>query len=357
MHWMEQFCRSLPGACRLGRTWCLAGWCMLGIARLPAYADEPVVPADLVKEQDAEKLPQKADSAAAKTSNLGKATEAGGGRAAASQVSQPSLTNLLRVSDQIFCGGEPHDEAAFRAIQQLGCRAIVSVDGATPQVALAKRFGLRYVHIPIGYGGVTAEEADQITAVVRQVEGPYYVHCHHGKHRGPAAAAMAAIAAGTTSHSEAMKILERAGTDKNYDGLWRSVSAFVPPDKDAPLPKLVEVARVNSVVAAMSQIDRVMDNLKRCQTAGWKSPADHPDLQPVQQALLLKEAFRELCRHLATETKLQTRNPQFAVWMRESETSSERLRVHLAAGAEDSISNSTFQQLQDQCRRCHQSWR
>ena len=41
-------------------------------------------------------------------------------------------------------------------------RTVISVDGARPDVVRAHSFGLRYVHLPIGYDGVPREQALRI---------------------------------------------------------------------------------------------------------------------------------------------------------------------------------------------------
>ena len=97
---------------------------------------------------------------------------------------------------------------------------------------------------------------------------------------------------------EALSILVRAGTSKDYTGLWRDVEAYTPPPADAELPELVEVAEVGSFTAAMAQVDRAFDNLKLCRDAKWTVPPDHPDLVPAQEALLLQEGLHEAGRNL-----------------------------------------------------------
>ena len=215
----------------------------------------------------------------------------------------PALHNLLAVFPRIYSGGEPDGDAAFEALRKLGVKTIVSVDGARPDVARARKYGLRYVHIPIGYDGLPAKAAAALTRVVREAKAPIYVHCHHGKHRGPAAAAVACIASGDTDGARALKILEQAGTGKEYRGLWRDVAAFRPLPPQAKLPALEEAADVETLTAAMAEIDRAFDELKRSRRAGWGVPAEHPDLVPAAQATLLREQFHESARLLADKRK------------------------------------------------------
>ncbi len=130
------------------------------------------------------------------------------------------LHNLRQIYPRVFVGGEPQDDADFAELERMGIRTVVSVDGTQPQVAAAKQYGLRYVHIPIGYDGISEEAGLALAQVVRSIKGPIYFHCHHGKHRGPAAAAIACLAEGMIDTRQAIEILEKSGTSRDYAGLF-----------------------------------------------------------------------------------------------------------------------------------------
>jgi protein tyrosine phosphatase (PTP) superfamily phosphohydrolase (DUF442 family) len=259
----------------------------------------------------------------------------------------------MQVTERIYSGGEPETDEAFGELTTLGVKTIVSVDGALPNVERARSHGLRYVHIPIGYNGVPEEAGLALARLVREAEGPFYIHCHHGKHRGQAAAAVACVASGAAEGKTALRVLTRAGTSENYAGLWRDVEAYRPPAADAALPELVEIAQVDSLAAAMAQIDRATDNLKLCQTAGWDVPPEHPDIVAKQEALLLKEGFRETVRQLSAAN---ARDEQFLVWMQDANQAAESLEGALTAGDLEATS-ARFMQMQRQCSRCHKSYR
>src|SRR5581483_11908914 len=111
----------------------------------------------------------------------------------------PGIENLYRISDRIYSGSSPTGDAAFEALAKLGVKTIITVDGAQPDVDLAARHGLRYVHIPVGYNGISSNSALQLVKAAQSFSGPIYVHCHHGLHRGPTAAAV--ICEGTAGWS------------------------------------------------------------------------------------------------------------------------------------------------------------
>jgi protein tyrosine phosphatase (PTP) superfamily phosphohydrolase (DUF442 family) len=263
----------------------------------------------------------------------------------------PHLQNLLQVTGRIYSGGEPHDEQAFAELEKLGVKTIVSVDGSKPNVEKAKKYGLRYVHIPIGYDGVPEEAGAALARLVREAEGPFYVHCHHGKHRGPAAAAVACVASGAAGGKEALRVLERAGTSKEYAGLWRDVENFKPPAAEAKLPELVETAQIGSFAAAMAQVDRSYDNLKLCGDANWSTPPDHPDLAPAQEALLLQEGLHEAGRNLAGEY-----DEQFKTWLAEAETQAKAVAAALRRQSRVEAAKQ-FTALEQSCKQCHRKYR
>ncbi len=68
----------------------------------------------------------------------------------------PGLHNVYRLTEQLLSGSSPEGEEGFRSLEKLGVKTILTVDGARPDVALAHKHGLRYVHLPIGYDGVPA---------------------------------------------------------------------------------------------------------------------------------------------------------------------------------------------------------
>jgi len=265
----------------------------------------------------------------------------------------PHLHNLLQVTDRIYSGGEPKDDEAFAELAELGVKTVVSVDGAKPKVNLAEKHGLRYVHIPIGYDGVSRDAGKSLASLVKNAEGPFYIHCHHGRHRGPAAAAVACIADGDVDGEEALAILEKAGTSQGYAGLWRDVEEYTQPAADEELPKLVEVAEVGSMAAAMAIIDRASDNLKLCEAALWQTPADHPDVAPAQEALLLKEGFHETTRKLSENNDY---DEQVLTWIKEAEQTAAKLEAALTEG-DMSAANAAFSEVQTQCKQCHSAYR
>lgn len=258
------------------------------------------------------------------------------------------LHNVWRLSPRIVSGSEPEGEESFRELAALGIKTIVSVDGIAPRLDLAKKYGLRYVHVPIGYDGIEPAAALALTRVGQEDLGPIYVHCHHGKHRGPAAAAIVCRAADGRTAQAARLILEKAGTGKEYAGLWRDVENYKRPEPGTALPQLTEKAQVPSLATAMAKIDRHFDHLKLIQSAGWRGLAEHPDLVPSSEAVQLRELFAESTR-VAESSALRD-------LLGRSTGLAQELEVAIQAG-KNAEADKKMLDLAVSCKACHERHR
>src|SRR5262249_53233573 len=141
------------------------------------------------------------------------------------------IENAFRLSPRLYSGGQSGPES-FAALRDLGIKTIVSVDGSQPDVEAARRVGLRYVHLPVGYDGIPRDRAVRIIKATRALPRPVFVHCHHGKHRGPTAAALCGVASEGWSKGQALAWLKAAGTSPDYHDLFATVDRFTPPSAD-----------------------------------------------------------------------------------------------------------------------------
>ncbi len=266
------------------------------------------------------------------------------------------LRNTFAVTPRVYSGSVPEGEADFAALANLGVTTVISVDGARPDIEAAKKHGLAYVHLPLGYDGIPTNRVADLALAMKNVAGPVYVHCHHGKHRGPAAVAMMCLAGEgwTTNRAEAW--LRTAGTADDYAGLYRDVRGFVLPRAEhlASRPPLPEVAKTSSVVEAMVAIDEHSDRLKAAQKAAWKEVPGLPDVRPSQEAVLLWEQLRELGRHHGT-----TGRPEdYRRLMTESEAAAFALRDELKKSTPDPLrADEGLKKVGQSCTACHQKFR
>lgn len=261
-----------------------------------------------------------------------------------------------RWSEKVGQGAQPVGDVGFRNLALLGYKTILSVDGAATDVELATRHGLRYVHVPIGYDGIPAEAALKIVKATLAFDGPIYVHCHHGKHRGPAAAMLCRIAADGISNAEALEGLKTSGTSRNYSGLYRDVDMFRMPGAEtlaavsADLPSLV---LPEGLRAGMVKVSHDWERLKLCEEAAWKVPEGHPDVDPPHEARMLWESFRELAR---TEKEAEAKGEVFLKYMKASEDAA--MALEKAIRAEDGeTADAKYAEVKDLCAACHRDYR
>lgn len=272
------------------------------------------------------------------------------------------LPNAVRVSEKVISGGQPEGDAAFAELASLGVKTVISVDGTTPDVETAGRHGLRYVHLPHGYDGIPQERVKELAKAVRDLDGPIYIHCHHGKHRSPTAATVACVSAGFVTPDHAISILQLAGTSENYRGLYQSAAAARPLDAellDALQVEFHESVELPPLAEAMVDVEHTHDHLLRFATAGWQLIPEHPDLEPAHEALILREHFTELLR----ADYVQDEPAAFKKHLNESETAARELETEIRQWQQSGEPTapprleSTLGRVTANCSACHAEFR
>jgi protein tyrosine phosphatase (PTP) superfamily phosphohydrolase (DUF442 family) len=269
----------------------------------------------------------------------------------------PELENAHVVTDKVISGAQPEGDASFAALQKLGIKTIISVDGALPDVETAHKYGLRYVHLPIKYEGVTPDEGRAIAKAIDELPGPIYLHCHHGKHRSAAATAVACVYNGSLAPEQAEEVLKTFGTGANYKGLWKAARDARPllPEALAQVHNnYVERARIDDLSRHMVDVDFHWDNVKLTQKSGWQAPAEHPDLDPAHEVLQVEEHLRESARL----QEMSARPADFKQKLTAAEASTRTLRELLEAGNVDpKATNDAAKTVAQSCTSCHAAYR
>lgn len=268
---------------------------------------------------------------------------------------RPGLHNVIAMSPKVYSGSVPVGDAGFDALAELGIKTVISVDGARPDLERAGARGMNYIHIPIQYSGIKDDAAMQLAAAVRDLPGPIYMHCHHGKHRGPAAACLSLVETGAITSQQGVELMKIAGTSKSYNGLYEVVEAARPIEPsaiDGVASTLPSTAPVPGFVAAMSGMEHVMEHLRAIEKAGWKAPADHPDLVPASEAGMLHDYFRAAHDDSVDDSDAD----DFAAWMKLSLDQTRSLEEALVAG--DSVrARAALGIVAQTCTDCHTKYR
>jgi protein tyrosine phosphatase (PTP) superfamily phosphohydrolase (DUF442 family) len=207
------------------------------------------------------------------------------------------MVNMLQVAPGLWTGSRPRGAADFQALSDLGIRMAISVDSGRPDLDNARAFGIQYVHIPLGYGGVSRDQQIQLALALSKGDGAIYLHCHHGRHRAPTAAALALYSLGRTSRQSALAILDRAGTSDGYSGLRACVREARPvssSDLDSCAMALPESVAVADFVASMVKLDDLIDQLAVIHDLGKPAEASRPPATALVDASSLADLFRVL---------------------------------------------------------------
>jgi len=278
------------------------------------------------------------------------------------KIETPGLHNVYRITDNLYSGSSPEGDEGFQSLKELGVKTIISVDGSRPDVAIAHKYGLRYVHLPVGYDGISRQQVLELAKAVRDLPGLVYIHCHHGKHRGPTAAAAVHLCLDEKcSVEQAVAEMRRAGTDPHYTGLYAVPKTLTRPtlaELDRVQTDFPEVAKVPGLVQVMVEIDAHWENLKRIQAAGWKVPPDHADLDPPHEALQLVEQYREAGRL----EHVKGRPEEFRRWLTDAEAKVSELERVLRPGEKKRAVNpgtadDAFRKAGGSCAQCHAKYR
>jgi protein tyrosine phosphatase (PTP) superfamily phosphohydrolase (DUF442 family) len=268
------------------------------------------------------------------------------------------LHHVYHLSRNIVSGSEPHGEEAFRELREMGIRTILSVDGKVPDAELASKYGMSYVHVPIQYRGIPDDEVARIAKTFREKEGPFYVHCFHGKHRGPAAAAVGRLVIDGVSREQAIAEMRQwCGTAEGYEGLYRAIA-----DGKIPTPSETRAYEWDFPSAhalegfrhAMVEISRIDDNLKFLARRNWEPDPDHPDVDPLRES----ESLAAALDRTASLEEVASKPMDFRGWISEAASAASGLRDTLGAWrsgrAPIADVESSYERLTGLCNTCHE---
>ncbi len=270
----------------------------------------------------------------------------------------PGLHNVVTYSPGMFSGGAPVGRAGLETLRTLGVKTVVSVDGATPDVATAEELGLRYIHLPISYDRVPAERRLELAQVVANAEAPIYMHCHHGKHRSASALATALVTAGVLSQQEAGERMQTSGTSAGYRGLWGSLSECTAVSRSELAADITDtsrfpaVANVTGLVATMAELDVLFDDIEYSKDENWNTPADHPDFVPANATQRVHELFAALLEDPESQALPASYQTQLRAAIDQSKQLDAAVRRKDLPRA-----NELYEQMAQGCKACHKTYR
>jgi hypothetical protein len=240
----------------------------------------------------------------------------------------------------------------------------LSVDGKVPDAATAESLGMRYVHVPIQYNGIDEDELLRIAKTFRELEGPFYVHCYHGKHRGPAAAAVGRVVLDGVPREEAIAEMRQwCSTSSKYEGLYAAVAVADLPGRAETEAFDFDFSPAHSfegLRGGMVQMARKWDLVKAAEIRDWALDPGHPDVTPLQEAEQLHQIFASLSELEATNAW----QDDFRAWLEQGRDGSERLlRALTECGKEAgegpwrAEAATAYDLVAESCSSCHKAYR
>lgn len=276
--------------------------------------------------------------------------------AATQPVAYPGLRDVVTYYEGMICGAVPEGDEGFATLKKMGIKTIISVDGTKPEVELAKKYGLRYVHLPIGYNGMNEQRTLELARASHDLPGPIYLHCHHGKHRSACAAGAVGVTLGILTPEQALDKMKISGTAPSYKGLFEAVKVSRPElgALASASDEFPEISKTSQLVDSMVEIDQAHDNLQAIEKAGWKTPADHPDLVPAAEA----GKMADLLRGLKDEDHVKARPGEFKNWLASESTRAGAIEEGLVSGVSSPAElSASFKQFSQSCIDCHAKYR
>ena len=227
-------------------------------------------------------------------------------------------------------------------LSALGVQKVISVDALPPESSLWGK-SIRVRHLPLGYRDLPQTLQLRLARELATDPVKTYVHCHHGKHRGPAAALAALRTLDQFDQAEAMVWLDRCGVE--YQGLRDAVQNAKPEsiEKIQAATPLEEVAATRSLSRLMAEIDQVWDHLKKV-----PSPEDPVARTQKEDASQLVDLFR-----LSSESAGPV-DPAYPRQMREAIDLATELETQLQLGQDAAQIRAA---LRASCRACHKAFR
>lgn len=105
----------------------------------------------------------------------------------AASMAAPSISNFDIVSEGLWRGAAPSNQA-MQKLAESGVKTIVDLRmaglGAAEEASKAKKLGIKYIHIPLGFMGPSLFKVAQFLNIVNDpANQPVFVHCRYGADR------------------------------------------------------------------------------------------------------------------------------------------------------------------------------
>ncbi|MCB9655052.1 MAG: dual specificity protein phosphatase family protein [Deltaproteobacteria bacterium] len=156
----------------------------------------------------------------------------------ATPLDEPSLPNLHRVSDVLYRGAQPDDDAGFVELKRLGIKTVVNLRAFHSDRSETAAQDLGYEHISMKAWHPEDEDVVRFLQIVTDpTKAPIFVHCQHGADRTGVMTAIYRIIVEGWSKEAAIEEMTRGGF--GFHSIWTNLIDYV---EDLDVSKFKDVS-------------------------------------------------------------------------------------------------------------------
>jgi protein tyrosine/serine phosphatase len=133
----------------------------------------------------------------------------------------PGLSNLHKVSDDLYRGAQPTAEG-FKSLKEMGIKTVVNLRSFHSDTDEMEGLAFDYVDIPVKAWHAEDEDVVRFLKIVTdKTKAPVFVHCEYGADRTGMMVAIYRIAVQGWSKEDAMKEMTEGGF--GWHPLWQNL--------------------------------------------------------------------------------------------------------------------------------------
>jgi tyrosine-protein phosphatase SIW14 len=137
----------------------------------------------------------------------------------------PSLSNLHKVSDNLYRGAQPDDEG-IQELKKLGIKTVVNLRSDQSDEKMLKDSGIAYKAIPMSAADPKNEDVITFLKIITDSNNiPVFVHCRYGADRTGMMCAVYRIFVQGWSKQDAVEEMTKGGY--GFHSIWLNLADFI----------------------------------------------------------------------------------------------------------------------------------
>lgn len=138
----------------------------------------------------------------------------------------PGVSNLYRVSDNVYRSQQPTPEGLGLLHARLGIRTVINLRMFHDDAELATPPGLRLLRVPVNTWQIEDIDVVRVLRILRRREnGPFLIHCLHGADRTGVMSAMYRIVEQGWTREQALRELQEGGY--GFHPVWFNIVRYL----------------------------------------------------------------------------------------------------------------------------------